>query len=932
MAIVTTDLPETIADWLDRGVSLSRHQWRRRKYWRETLAQSEALQAKLEESRDQYLISCVKRLYTHPYFAFEPRPDNPANGDQQTGFLESQAFTTVALGGTGCLGGEELIYDPVHGFRRLDTIDGDFCVLARRPDTGKLVRTTARKPWIKGIAPLYRWTLSNGVSVVATEEHRVVTSSGRWITLDCAWREQAPLLCQQSERESRAVGRTCEPSRRSSLSAELITHNLPRQFQWPSGLHPRAALARQFGQQTWNALPVSTSEFFQPTHALSAMNWWKTVANYRWRYCPCVHLCDELPHPEEASCRYAAPLLGGARERSRQSWRTGASLLSKGHIHACRLSGRPSRSSCDAGMSHGSVWKTWNAWRVCLLSFETACIHDRGYVASSTGMNQRLGDLPLLAMSLSPARTSDALDSLATEGIFSSTHPAYFEHEDIETTRIIRREWVRTSEFYDFEVPGFGNYIHANLVNANSGKSYIGAQRCIKFLCEDQPPPIKDTPFFVIADNLEEASKACWAQKLYDLLPHEWIDWERITWRSQKMNFPKIVPLRPWNTESENNWAIYFCGYTQDRKAFQAIAAGGAWFTEQFPYDIYEEVVGRMRQWMYQGAIWLEFTPLDPTDSVKVQDLYEKWTRGELDDSQWSFHRLNTEEAAKSGHIKKEFVDTLKATISPEMLATRLRGDFGSYEGVIYQSFNPLVHFIPGTQFEHCPDDINLTYKRSIDWGAGPSNAFVVLWGVKDTMGRWFIFDEYYTTDQMKTWEDHVREIHKKDGWHLVCEVSRGIPRYHLEPIEGVPQRWRYDRSNFGQTYAPPEQPDLFREFAKYCLPVTPAKNSQQSGIDCVRVHLKFNDLTREQMTEPRLFIDRKRCPNLARELPALQWQVPPKHGVNPRDAKMEQKKINDHSPDALRYLIYSDWQGNTGNLSAFKVEAPVRPQIRFKR
>lgn len=445
------------------------------------------------------------------------------------------------------------------------------------------------------------------------------------------------------------------------------------------------------------------------------------------------------------------------------------------------------------------------------------------------------------------------------------------------------------------------------LGGTGSGKSYIGSQRAIKFLCEDQRPPIKDTPFFVIADNLEESSKACWAQKLHDLLPREWVDWDRITWRSAKMNFPRIVPLRPWQDDPKTNWAIYFCGYTQDRKAFQAIAAGGAWFTEQFPYDIYEEVVGRMRQWMFNGALWLEFTPLDPTDSVKVQELYEKWTRGELDEDQWSFYRLNTEEAAKKGHVKQEFVDTLKATISPEMLATRLRGDFGSYEGVIYQSLNPLVHFVPGTQYDKCPRDINLTYKRGIDWGAGPSNAFVVLWGAKDSMGRWFIFDEYYTTDQLMTWEDHVREIHKKDGWKLIGQIDRGLTTYRLEPIPGVPQRWIYERSNFGQTYAPPEQPDLFREFAKYCLPVTPARNAFHPGVDCVRRHLKFDDFTLEQRTEPQLFIDRRACPNLARELPALQWKDPPKAGVNPSSAKMEQKKIHDHSCTISSTLVLTE-------------------------
>lgn len=690
------ETPATISDWIDAGVSISKHQWRRRKFWRDTLSQSPELQAKLEETHDQYLINCVKRLYTHPYFSFEPRPDDPANGDQQTSFLESQAFTTVLIGGNGCLGAEQTIYDPVAGCDiEIGQQTAPFHVWTRSAD-GAVSIGLANRPFIKGTADLYRIRLSNGADIIATLEHRMLTPHG-----------------------------------------------------------------------------------------------WRSIVEIG---------------------------IGGA----------------------------------------------------------VVCEYCNGCIESM--------------------------------------------------------EFVRTDLFYDISVWPHANYWCAGTWHHNSGKTYCGAQKAIKFLCEDQPPPIKDTPFFVIADNLLEAARSCWAQKLFELIPSEWVDQDRISFQDTKLNFPKIVCLRPWPDNPDTNWTLYFCGYTQERAAFQSVAAGGAWFTEQFPYEIYEEVAARMRQWMYPGSIWMEFTPIDPARSQKIQEQYEAWTRGQLDESVWSFHRLNTESAAKQGHVKEDFVATLKATVSPEMLATRLRGDFGSYEGVIYQSFNPLVHFIPGTQFSRVPNDINLTYKRAIDWGAGPSNAFVVLWGVKDTMGRWFIFDEYYTTDQLKTWEDHVREIHKKDGWKLVCEVVKGQPRYRLEKIEGMPQRWLYDRSNFGQTYAPPEQPDLFREFAKYCLPVTPAKNAYHPGIDCVRMHLKFNDVTREQLTEPRLFIDREACPNLAKELPALQWQVPPKHGVNPRDAKMEQKKINDHSPDALRYLLYSDWQGGAGTLSAFKVEPPTRPQVRFKR
>lgn len=697
---------ERIDDWLHSAEDVQ-PQWRARRYLRQTLQSSPTLQAAIDERGDRRMNAWIHDLFEHPYWSFEPRRDSQADNDEQTGFLESQSFTSVCMGGNGCLGGEETIWDPVlQKHRRVDEIRSVLNVLSLNMESGKEEIREASLPWVKGTAPICKWTFSTGDTLIATDQHRMLTQGGTWETL---------------------------------LTAGI------------------------------NEIPLR-------------------------------------------------------------------------HI----LDGRESQ-------------------------------------------------------------------------------PAL----------VTKREYLRTGMYYDLECRPHENYLTKGFWSHNSGKSYLGSQRAIKFLCEDQEPPLRDTPFFVIADNLLECARTCWSQHLYNIFPYSWVDWERVVYARRTMNWPSAVPLKSWPGKPNKNWVIYFCGYSQERKAFQSVAAGGAWFTEQFPFEIYEEIVARMRRWMYPGSIWMEFTPVDPNLSRNLQKKYDEASQGKIDNRDWSFYRLNTESAEKAGHTKKGYVSTLKATTSKEMLPTRLYGAFAGWQGAIYQVFNPKVHLVPNDYYGPIHYNVDAMHKRCIDWGSGPDNAFVVLWFQRDSMGRYWFYDEYYTTDQTMTWEDHCRAVHRKDGWDLVADTVGGKLSYRLEPLCSFP-RWKYDRSNFSQTYAPPDDPGIAREFTKYLLPVTKVRTTgyYEAGIDCIQRHLKYDQHTLSQRTEPKLLIDREKCPNLAWELPALRWQEMIEHSVNPRAPKRYQKKVLDHSCDAARIGCFADWQESSGGSTAsgHRVEPPPRPQVRHKR
>ena len=66
-------------------------------------------------------------------------------------------------------------------------------------------------------------------------------------------------------------------------------------------------------------------------------------------------------------------------------------------------------------------------------------------------------------------------------------------------------------------------------------------------------------------------------------------------------------------------------------------------------------------------------------------------------------------------------------------------------------------------------------------------------------------------------------------------------------------------------------------------------------GIEAVQAALKIQEDGR-----PRLFIF-KACKNATKEMPGYKWA----EGTETKDAKDEPLKVNDHTVDPIRYIIY---------------------------
>lgn len=701
MVALSSKLSQDAHKWLENAGNAVT--WRDRRDLRRSLKPS--ILGEFEQLGDEALNTILERLFEHPFDSFEPRESNHEAGDDQEGFYESQSFISIAVGGNGCLAPEQQIYDPEQDdWFEIGEIKSGFSIYSRNPVTGNIFSVPVHKPWVKGVAPLYQWTLSSGDVLFATDEHIVVASDGSWITLGEAFELQLSLLF------------------------------------------------------------------------------------------------------------------------------------------------RPDIDDCN-----------------------------QDFVATSPTIFE--------------GRKLAVADKQ-----FRQSHPMEFLiDKDDRHIYIDKCEYLRTGEYYDISTPPYANYILSGLTHANSGKTYTAAEKCVKFLSET-PPPKADTPFWVVGDTYDQVCGTCWFEKLREIIPSEWIDHNRITWLNRNRQWPYSVPLMPWPDRPGRNWVLEFKSYEQGRSAMQARSIGGAWFTEQFPEEIFHEVIRGCREHGFPGSVFCEFTPIDPEKSVAMRESYEKWLAGDPLFENWSFYFLNTEVALNTGHVDETWYKSFFASISEEMKETRMRGAFAAYEGVIFKSFSPNIHLAEDIEIPP-----NCIHKRSFDWGASTEHPLVCLFGAKDAIGRWIIYDEYWNNDQSKLIREHAKDIKDMHEW----------------PNE----------PNYQQAYGDPSRPDMFREFGNLGISVSAANNSVMEGIETVREHLKMHPA----LNQPMILIDKKRCPNLAREMGTYRWHKSTGKGTNPQAAKPVPLKMKDDCVDALRYLLHTDKHGEIKGMRAYEKSRPQRESIRHK-
>lgn len=460
-----------------------------------------------------------------------------------------------------------------------------------------------------------------------------------------------------------------------------------------------------------------------------------------------------------------------------------------------------------------------------------------------------------------------------------------------------------------------------------SGKTFSAAQKTGRLLLWDQPPPWEDTPFVIVSNTYEQTCDICWKQNLSKIIPRDQI--KHISWHSQKDNRPSRVVLKDWPGRPGKNWVIEFHAVAKGRQKLQGQKIGGCWFSEQFPWEVFDEILRGCGHTWYDGAQFAEFTPLDADLCVAVERRRKDAIAGTLPG--WKFYRLNT--ACNQGHLDAGWYKTWFSQLDASVRETRMTGAMPLFKGAIYPHFNPEIHVlddagwkrVTGKPFPGADDPkrenksdpagryllsshfelkaafpANVRHRRGVDWGFSADHPFVTEWGFTDGTGRWFIYDELYDPTCSRT----------------------------VERIEEIKLRWPWEpnlASIYGQTYGDPSRPDLIDEFNYGGIPCSGADNSVDEGIEYMR---NLMAVQREgEKLATKLYIYAPNCVKLVEQLQQYRWVEGISSGKNPHVARPVPLKWNDDCADSLRYLCFSDraMPGDTGPSSAFVAGDPGR-------
>ena len=440
-----------------------------------------------------------------------------------------------------------------------------------------------------------------------------------------------------------------------------------------------------------------------------------------------------------------------------------------------------------------------------------------------------------------------------------------------------------------------------------AGKTACSAKKCGDFVL-NTPPPRPNTPFWIVGATYKQVCAVCWSEKLWgqQFIPHCEFDLTRASWINAKMRWPATVPLKPW--PNGNNWALEFMSYEQGRTAMQARSIGGFWFSEMFPWSLFLEVLRGCREYMFPGGQFCEFTPLDPELCVAIERVMDDPPPG------WAFYRLNTERNREN--LAADWYEQFFAAVPDEMLATRKTGALATFEGVIYQSFNPAVHVVNDDAAVFLP---GMSHYRAFDWGASADHPMAGVWAAQDGIGDTIIYDEYWDISQQKITQDHAGEFLARSiawGWpepeffnepgpnrtHYVRSVRKRVAELraamngHASGLKDTGYRY------YGESFADPSRPGELNAFNYWGISTFPASNDVMKGIDLVRSRLKVNPIT----GRPRLFIH-ARCKHLIEEMRKYRWVRRANDSLTIQAAaRPVPLKKGDDVADCLRYVLMS--------------------------
>ena len=469
-----------------------------------------------------------------------------------------------------------------------------------------------------------------------------------------------------------------------------------------------------------------------------------------------------------------------------------------------------------------------------------------------------------------------------------------------------------------------------------SGKTACAAKKCVNFLL-NTPPPRRNTPFWILAEDYTQVCEVCWAEKLNGekFLPDAVVDWANVGWYKPRQNWPLSVPLKPHR--NGHNWRLEFRSYAQGWKSMQARSIGGFWFSEQVDWTVYLEVLRGCREYMYRGGQFLEFTPLQPELCVQLERLMDARPEG------YGFYRTNTQ---KNANVSEDWKRTFFGAVPKSMLATRQTGALASFQGVIFGGFNVHTH----TEAKTARIPAGVTHYRGIDWGFSQQHPFACVWGYRDGLGDIRVYAEYWSPETItaRMHAKNILAISLAFGWPVPEEVFQptrenlqfahdvlGLadqmnPKRLGRQIDPKTRRPRYRPGEYGQTYADSSRPDCIAQCNQVGIYSSGGTHEVLRGIEEVQGLLEINPGT----GKPHLMVN-ERCPHLIEEFRKYRWKTREDDGVKSHEPfKLGPFMKGEDTISAARYMVYNIRKstGATIDSTARRPEAPQSMKGQFTR
>lgn len=347
---------------------------------------------------------------------------------------------------------------------------------------------------------------------------------------------------------------------------------------------------------------------------------------------------------------------------------------------------------------------------------------------------------------------------------------------------------------------------------------------------------------WAVADSWPLVGKLLWQEKISDYLPASQM--RQILWHNKAEEIPQEIRLCNGNR-------IEFKAGEQGRKAFEGRPIDAIYQDEQIKSDsegINTEMEARLmdKPGFFAGSM----TPIQP------QPWLEDRVFNLPEDDDVFYANLNDNRISRGGYILDKEIDRMISRWPIEVQETRIKGHFAAFWGAVYKTFSRKVHVCEPFKI---PDD--WTRYRVIDFGF--NNPFACLWLARDKDRRWYVYNEHYEAQQTLA--------------------------YHADCVKRISGNEKYRC-----TWADHDAQDR-HEFKSLDIPTIPAKKDIHLGIEAVQAALKVQGDGR-----PRLQIFNT-CKHTMKEMPGYKWA----EGTETKDAKDEPLKVNDHTCDCVRYVIY---------------------------